>query len=55
MALRHVISGRRIIVAQRDHIERLRARGGGATDAEQLLYERTQAELAACFLVLSLS
>ena len=57
MALRHVISGRRIIVAQRDHIERLRARGGDATDAEQLLsqYERTQAELAACFLVPSLS
>jgi hypothetical protein len=57
MALQHVISGRRIIVAQRDHIERLRARGGDATDAEQLLsqYERTQAELAACFPVLSLS
>jgi hypothetical protein len=45
MALRHVISGRRIILAQRDHIERLRARGGDASDAEQLLsqYERTQA------------
>jgi hypothetical protein len=31
MALRHVVSRRRTVVAQRDHIERLRARVRDAT------------------------
>jgi hypothetical protein len=45
MALRHVIAGRRIIVAQRERIARLLGQGKDTAQAEQLLsqYERTQA------------
>jgi hypothetical protein len=54
MALRHVRTGRKIIIAQRASIEYLRAKGEDTTRAEQLLahYERCQAifadELSAC-------
>jgi hypothetical protein len=45
MALRHVMTNRKIIVAQWTHIEDLRAKGEDTTRAEQLLvhYEGCQA------------
>jgi len=44
LALRHVLTGRKIIASQRERIERRRAKGLDATEAERLLaqYERTQ-------------
>jgi hypothetical protein len=44
MALRHVLSGRKIIAAQRELIERRRSEGRDTTHQEDLLarYERTQ-------------
>ena len=45
MALRHVISGRRIVAAQRGRVAQLRATGKDATEAEALRaqYERSLA------------
>jgi hypothetical protein len=45
MALRHVLSGRRIVIAQRERVSRLLAQGKDTTQSEQLLsqYERVQA------------
>jgi hypothetical protein len=45
MALRHVMTGDRIIAAQRERLEQLRAAGQNTAEAEDLLrrYERTQA------------